>query len=378
MTEAAIAFPILVAAVLVVFATRVPAARVPGVLAAIALGAVPPVALHAWLRFSDALSDRPDVVHPGTALVFFVYSGLAPVVAFVAVGFARQPRCDRARRAVTWLVTACAYAVLAASAYRHARLDPEDYRVELPTEVTLEPGSGYVGVGSIRFAMGYVPWSSGERECVLRIDGRERIEHVLSRGLTTTCAPTRVRLDAKNELAIVEMLPIWSGPPASDVAWRVEGAYSTRDGHMVDLDTHAVGAALRVPREWTIGAGSAVAIALVLLFVAHGLRGRAQMADALVAATHVGAGWFELADGLRVREVAAGALPEGAALVALAPAPVDAYRASAGPRLVCAWSGTKDELVTDPRDVAASLESIALTVAALGAMPAAAALTAMW
>lgn len=379
MTEAAIAFPIVVAMVLVVFATRVPAARVPGVLAAIVLGAVSPVALLAWERFYNSLPDDPNDVHPGPALVVFVYSGLAPLVAFVAVGFARQPRCDGARRTAAWLVTVAAYVILVAAASRHARLDPEDYRFELPVEATLEPGSGYVGIGNIRLAVGYVPWSSGGRECVLRIDGRERIDRVLSPGLNSVCAPVRVRHDARNELAIVETVSLWSGLPASDVAWKVEGTYSTRDGQLVVFDTHAVGSALRVPTGWTIGAGLAVGAAFVMLFAAQWLRRRACMADRMVAALHDGTGWFDLADGRRVREAAASTLPEGFSLIALAPSPAGTtYRANAAPRIVRAWSGTRDELVTHARDVAASLDSIALTVAALGVTPAAAALSSMW
>lgn len=376
MTEVAIAFPLVVAMVLVVFATRVPAARVPGVLAAIALGAVHPLALHAWARFTGAWPDDAPA-GPSSAAYLFVYSGIAPLVAFVAVGFARQARCDPARRVVAWLVTIAAYGVVLVSAHRQARLDPEDYRFALPIEATLEPGAGAVGIGSIRLAIGTVASPSGGRECALRVEGRQRIERRLSPGFRGACPMTRVRHDARSGLAIVETVPLWRAGPTNDAGWAVEGAYATQDGRAVVFDPHAAGRSLRVPLGWTIAAGVAVAIALVLLGWAHWLRARARIAERLEPAMHDGDGWFELGDGRRVRERAASSLPVGAALVALVPAGDVAYRANAVARVRHALGGTKARLVTDACDMAASLESIALTVAALGATPAAAALSAM-
>lgn len=372
-------FLIIGGTLLVWLGTGGPQARQVGMLAAIVLGLLGPLAVTAHDAFDAVITNEGTSTQPSSSGVSLAVAAFGLLFTLVVTGFARCRHLDVHRRRLAWLAVTAGYLALLAAAFRHSRLDHETYRFGLPVVAELRPGES-VEIDHATFRL--------SEECRLTVIGRIGASRALPkmgrgyRGLASapdagaaSCAPVRIRRDARSAVAVVEALPI---PAMSDLSWSLEGAYSTTDGHRVGLDTQTLAPALRPPISWTIGAALSVVVALGFLAAARLLRQRGEVAEAHFPAIHHGDGWFELADGRRLRERDASSVPVGEVTVGiLEPVVNDAYRAPAMPRLVRAWSGNRHAIATRLRDYAASCEGVALAVVAIGTTPLVTALVAL-
>jgi hypothetical protein len=342
------------------------ATRLPGVVAGLALGAVAPVAVAAYMHFTRPLGDvGTHGVRESVAVVIFV----APILAVLGHCLATKRSLDRLRTIAAWLFAVAGAALFVVAAPRSSEVDRERLIRDMPVVGTLTLDGPPIIVGSLSIEL--VP----REDCEVRVTTHGgRLRTARPGQSVRECVPLRVRHDAVNDVVVVEHIPLWASPFSG--AWQQLAVYSTRDGRDVSLaDVTTFRGSLFVPSTWTALAAFSSALAFGLLLPALAMRRRESKFATLGDAEHLGDGWFALPDGRRYLVASARDLESGDFSIRLREAPeMTDYRGSAAATVVPVEPGAASRHFSRARDLAGSYEGVALAAASIGMMPALAAL----
>jgi hypothetical protein len=353
-------------------------AGLPVVIACACLGIV---AAFAYADFTRSVGSESHFGELSSGAIALVFGGVTPFMVVVGLFLATH---DRARSTAAWIASIVCALVFFFTAARAGHTDRDHLVPPMPVagELTVDGPPMTLGALSLSLRREVSSRSDGElvEGCVLTVASHHGAEtlRVADQPLAS-CPRVRVRHGAKSDVVVIEAVERWYADWANeDAVWHVETVRSTRDGAPVSLDAHRFQKEVRVPPDWVGVAAFAAAGALGLLFIGRRWRRRAsRLVASLEDAKHEGDGWFTLADGRRIRLPSAAALAKGTFAVRVREEPAAAaYRTPSAVTLEHVRPGAKNDHAERARERAGCFEGIAFAFAALGAMPALAALTA--
>jgi hypothetical protein len=336
---------------------------------------LPFVAIGAW----QAL-DTPIVQgygrNCGTGLMAFLMLAV-PVGGFAlfgigigaGVGLAHRST-NRALRAGAVAATAVALIALAFAAPLIGRPDPDTYLASLPVVGELRADADVQLLGRSftyrRVSVTDPPSVPDEgpgqplpprAEC--QLSGLDRMETFYPAG--DGCPALRVLDDAGHDLAVIDS-------PASGRTGAGSIAFHPSNGEELAVSVQSVADRIAPPIGWIFGAALGGIFGAAFVFAASRIRRRAA-ALAGTEAQHVGNGYVVLPNGDRVLVDVAAELPLGPVVLDAGTERLPTYRIMGAPTFVSARAGTLAVHGEAMTDLAASLDAIAIAVAALGGAP---------